>query len=83
MLYAMSTAATEGAERALIGDVTSSEIRGSAFGVYHMTVGVLALPGALWFGAVWQVINMHTAFILSSLLSLVATLWFAWQYRHR
>ncbi len=83
MLYAMSTAATEGAERALIGDVTSSEIRGSAFGAYHMTVGVLALPGALWFGAVWQVVNMHTAFILSSLLSLVATLWFAWQYRHR
>ena len=83
MLYAMSTAATEGAERALIGDVSSSEMRGSAFGAYHMTVGLLALPGALWFGAVWQMINMHTAFMLASLLSLVATLWFIRQYRHQ
>lgn len=83
MLYAMATAATEGAERALIGDVSASEIRGSAFGAYHMTVGLLALPGALWFGAVWQLINMHTAFLLSSLLSLAATIWFIRQYRHR
>jgi len=83
MLYAMSTAATEGAERALIGDVTSSDMRGSAFGAYHMTVGVLALPGALWFGGVWQLVNMHTAFILSSLLSLAATMWFIWQYRNQ
>ncbi len=82
MLYAMTTAATEGAERALIGDVTSSEMHGSAFGAYHMTVGLLALPGALWFGTVWQLVNMHTAFLLSSLLSLAATLWFIRQYRH-
>jgi len=83
MLYAMATAATEGAERALIGDVSASEIRGSAFGAYHMTVGLLALPGALWFGAVWQLVNMHTAFLLSSLLSFIATVWFIRQYRHR
>lgn len=83
MLYAMATAATEGAERALIGDVTSSDLRGSAFGAYHMTVGLLALPGALWFGAVWQLINMHSAFLLSSLLSLTATLWFIRQYRQQ
>lgn len=82
MLYAISTAATEGAERALIGDVSSIETRGSAFGAYHMTVGLLALPGALWFGAVWQLVNMHTAFLLSSFLSLIATLWFIRQYRH-
>ncbi|HEY0635685.1 MAG TPA: MFS transporter [Gammaproteobacteria bacterium] len=83
MLYAMATAATEGAERALIGDVSASELRGSAFGAYHMTVGLLALPGALWFGVVWQLANMHTAFLLSSLLSLTATLWFIHQYRQR
>ncbi len=81
LLYAATTASTEGAERALIGDVSAVEVRGTAFGVYHMTVGLLALPGALWFGAVWQALNMHTAFMLSAALSLTATLWLAWQAR--
>ncbi len=82
LIYAAITAITEGAERALIGDVSAPEVRGTAFGLYHMTIGFLALPGALWFGTVWQEVNMHTAFILSALLSLTATLWFAWQARH-
>jgi MFS family permease len=80
-LYAAATAATEGAERALIGDIAAPEHRGTAFGVYHMTVGALALPGALWFGAVWQFANMRTAFIASSLLTLFAALWFAHRVR--
>jgi MFS family permease len=82
-LHAVATASTEGAERALIGDVSESQTRGSAFGAYHMTVGLLALPGALWFGTVWQTINMHSAFLLSSMLSLAATLWFVRQYRQQ
>lgn len=82
ILHAAATASTEGAERALIGDVSAAATRGNAFGAYHMTVGLLALPGALWFGAVWQLVNMHTAFLLASLLSLGATLWFIRQYRH-
>ena len=79
LLYAAATASTEGAERALIGDLAAQEIRGTAFGLYHMTVGLLALPGALWFGTVWQALNMHTAFLLSAFLSLAATLWLARQ----
>lgn len=76
-LYAASTAASEGAERALIGDVAPLEVRGSAFGLYHMVAGLFALPGALWFGAVWQWIDMRSAFTASALLTLAATLWFA------
>lgn len=74
-LYAAATASTEGAERALIGDVAGPDTRGTAFGAYHMTVGFLALPGALWFGAMWQVVSMESAFVLSALLTLAATAW--------
>ncbi len=81
LAYAAATATTEGAERALIGDVSAPEVRGTAFGLYHMTVALLALPGALWFGTVWQEVNMHTAFLLSAGLSLGATLWLAWRVR--
>lgn len=70
--YAAATASTEGAERALIGDAADPSAKGSAFGLYHMVVGILALPGALWFGEVWQHWGMDRAFTLSAAFTLVA-----------
>ena len=51
--YAASLATTEGAERALIGDFAHKEERATAFGLYHMVVGLAVLPGALLFGTIW------------------------------
>lgn len=67
--YAASTAATEGAERAIIGDFAGKGTQGTAFGLYNMMVGLLALPGALWFGAVWEVFGMSVAFVISGALT--------------
>lgn len=68
-LYAASTAATEGAERAVIGDFAGKGTQGTAFGLYNMMVGLLALPGALWFGAVWEFFGMTMAFVISGALT--------------
>lgn len=73
MIYAAATASTEGAERALIGDVADPAAKGAAFGIYHMTVGLLALPGAIWFGVVWEMLGKETAFLVSAGLTLVMT----------
>ncbi len=72
LAYAAATAGTEGAERALIGDEADPAARGSAFGLYHMIVGLLALPGAVWFGAVWQQWGMDRAFTISAFLTAAA-----------
>jgi MFS family permease len=69
LLYAGATAGTEGAERAVIGDFADKAAQGTAFGLYNMTVGLLALPGALWFGLVWEAFGMGVAFSLSALLT--------------
>ncbi len=82
LLYSSATALTEGAERALIGDVADPDSRGTAFGLYHMIVGLLALPGALWFGVVWQTINMHSAFGLAAVMTTLAAAWLAYTVRH-
>jgi MFS family permease len=47
-------AATEGVERALVGDVVAPEQRGSAYGWYHLVRGGMLLPSAAWIGALWQ-----------------------------
>lgn len=75
MIYAAVTASTESAERALIGDVAVTGGVGAAFGIYHMTVGLLALPGAIWFGVVWEMLGMETAFLVSAGMTLVMTAW--------
>ncbi len=81
LLYSTATALTEGAERALIGDVADPNSKGTAFGLYHMTVGLFALPGALWFGAVWQTINMHSAFVLAAVMTMLAAVLLAFAAR--
>ena len=74
LAYAASLAATEGAERAFIGDLASSGQKATAFGLYHMVVGLAALPGALLFGALWQWRGEATAFLASAGLGLLSTL---------
>lgn len=72
LLYAATTAFTEGAERALIGDFAPLGQKATAFGWYHMLSGLMVLPGAVLFGGVWQWVNMPTAFILSAVLTTIA-----------
>lgn len=70
--YAGALALTEGAERALIGDFAPQRLKGTVFGFYHLLTGVLALPGALLFGAVWQALGERYAFYMSAFLTAVA-----------
>ncbi len=74
LAYAASLAFTEGAERALIGDVAPAAQKATAFGLYHMTVGLAALPGAFLFGALWQWWGEMQAFLTAAVLSLLSIL---------
>jgi MFS family permease len=60
--YSATLAITEPAERSLIGDHADERERGTAFGLYHLTAGLLVLPGALLFGVLWQRFGSATAF---------------------
>lgn len=72
LVYGGAVAATEGAERALIGDVAPDHHKASAFGMYHMWSGLFALPGAVLFGTLWQQWGMHVAFAVAALLTAAA-----------
>ena len=72
LVYATVLALTEGAERALISDLAPAAQKATAFGWYHMLAGLLALPGALIFGALWQWWGKTVAFGCAALLTAVA-----------
>lgn len=78
--YSASLALTEAAERSLIGDHAGDRERGTAYGLYHLTGGLLVLPGAVAFGAIWQVFGSTAAFATAACLTATASmvmLWFA------
>jgi MFS family permease len=72
LAYAASLAFTEGAERALIGDYAPAGKKATAFGLYHMTAGLLALPGAVLFGALWQWFGEAVAFYTAASLTVLS-----------
>lgn len=74
LAYAASLAFTEAAERALVGDIAPPAQKATAFGLFHMVVGLSTLPGALMFGALWQWQGEAAAFFTAAGLSLVSLL---------
>jgi len=72
MLYAAALAMSEAAERAMIGDQAPKNLKATAFGLYHLSSGIMALPGALVFGLIWQYISMPTAFVTAAVLTTMA-----------
>ena len=73
LVYGIYSAATEGAERALVADFVPAERRGAAFGWFHLAVGVAALPASLLFGILWSRFGAQAAFGASAALALVAS----------
>ncbi len=85
MLWAWSLALgfyfglTEGAERALVRDLATPAERGTAFGWFHMLVGMAAIPAGLLIGGLWSFYGVKIAFLVSSGLAGLATIGF-WRW---
>ncbi|MBI4042797.1 MAG: MFS transporter [Deltaproteobacteria bacterium] len=74
MTYGLFFGLTEGPEKALVADFVAAEKQGTAFGFYHLILGLGALPASLIFGALWQQWSMSAAFFYGAALSALASL---------
>lgn len=70
--YGLYYALTEGAERALVADLVPASLRGTAFGAYHFSIGIGALPASLIMGALWQTSGVVVAFSFGASLAFIA-----------
>lgn len=70
--YGIYFGLTEGVEKALVADLAPPRLRGSAFGLYHLAVGLAALPASVLFGVIWQQAGAGAAFGFGAVLALCA-----------
>ena len=71
-IYSLYYAFTEGAERAMVSDLSAAETRGSAYGLYHLAVGLGTLPASIIFGIIYSSFGVsggRIAFITGSVLA--------------
>ncbi|MDX1814511.1 MAG: MFS transporter [Thermodesulfobacteriota bacterium] len=73
LVYGLYSAATEGTERAFVADFVPAGMRGTAFGWYHLAVGLAALPASVLFGMLWDAYGPRTAFGVSAGLAVSAS----------
>ena len=74
VVYGLFFALTEGTERALVADLVPPARRGTAFGWFHLTIGLAVLPASILFGLVWDGLGAPAAFIMGASLAAVAAL---------
>lgn len=69
LFYGVYFALAEGAEKALIADLTPTERRGAAFGWYNATTGVGALMASILFGELYEHFGAPVAFTTGAALA--------------
>jgi MFS family permease len=77
--YGMVFGLTEGSEKALIADLATPSLRGTAFGWYQLCIGIAALPASMLFGVVWtargaaQAFQLGAGFAVAAIVLLLAS----------
>ena len=73
LLYGVYFALAEGAEKALVADLTPAGRHGTAFGYYNATLGLGTLAASVVFGLVYERIGPSAAFSMGATLAGIAS----------
>jgi MFS family permease len=60
--YGLYYGMAHGAANAMVADLVPENLRGTAYGTYHGTIGILAFPASLIAGFIWQGVGTWNGF---------------------
>ncbi len=72
--YGIYYGIVEGAARAFVADLVPAGKRGTAYGLYHGTIGLSLLPASLIAGWLWDAVNPAAPFYFGAVLAFIAML---------
>jgi MFS family permease len=74
--YGIFFAMIDGVQRAFVVDLAPPNLKGTALGTFHTATGIIALPGGLILGLLWDKISPQATFIFAFLLSICSLVLF-------
>jgi MFS family permease len=72
VLYGVYYGLAYGTSKALVADVVPTELRGTAYGTYSATLGLIDLPASLIAGLLWQGAGPAAPFLFGAAMALIA-----------
>jgi MFS family permease len=73
-LYGLYLGLTQGILKAIVADAAPSHLRGTAFGIFNLVMGVMLLPASVLAGWLWQTFAPGVTFAVGAGLALLAVL---------
>jgi MFS family permease len=72
ILFGVYKGASEGVFKAYVTDVVPNDLKATALGAFHTSVGLVMLPGGVIAGLLWDTVGHWSTFAYGAIMSLVA-----------
>ncbi|MBC2724861.1 MAG: MFS transporter, partial [Desulfosporosinus sp.] len=69
-IYGIFYAMIDGVQRAFVADLAPPDLKATALGTFHTSIGLIALPGGFVAGILWDVISSEATFLFALALTL-------------
>jgi MFS family permease len=76
ILYGIAYAAIEGNQRAFVSDLASGQLKATALGAFHTTIGLMAFPASMIAGFLWQHFGSSITFIYGGTVGVLSIVLF-------
>lgn len=76
VIYGVFYAMIDGVQRAFVVDLSPPELKATALGTFHTAIGLVALPGGLIAGIIWDKISPEATFLFALTLAICSLLLF-------
>jgi len=76
LIYGMFFAMIDGTQRAFVVDLAPEHLKATALGTFHTAIGLVALPGGLIAGLLWDKISPEATFLYGFILAVVSVVLF-------
>jgi MFS family permease len=75
-LYGAFHAAVDGTQRAFVADLAHANLKATALGTFQTAIGLVALPGGILAGYLWEQVSPRATFLYGAALGLLAAMLF-------
>ncbi len=82
VVYGVFYAMIDGVQRAFVVDLSPRDLKATALGTFHSAIGLVALPGGLIVGLIWDTISPEAMFMFSFALTVCSLLLFMFVRTH-